>query len=53
MLENDINDMGLQTYFVINKQNSETSTVDIIELVEEGKDTPVTDQNKKMYIDLW
>lgn len=35
--------MGLQTYFVVNKENNDNSTVDVIELVEGGTDIAVTD----------
>ncbi len=33
MLENEINDMGLETYFVITKEKEGNSTIDLIELV--------------------
>lgn len=29
--------MGLDTYFVITKENSENSTLDVIELIEGGQ----------------
>jgi hypothetical protein len=45
--------MGLEAYFSITKENSDNSTLDSVELVEGGKDIEVTDENKKMYIDLW
>ena len=44
--------MGLETYFVVAKENSDTSTIDLVELVEGRKDIEVNDENKKMYIDL-
>lgn len=45
--------MGLETYFVITKENTESSTLDSIELIEGGANLLVTDENKKMFIDLW
>lgn len=44
--------MGLETYFVITKENTESSTLDSIELIEGGANLLVTDENKKMFIDL-
>lgn len=43
LLENEINEMGLDTYFVITKLKEDNSTVDSVELVEGGKDLEVTD----------
>ena len=51
--ENEINEMGLDAYFVIAKEKSESSTIELVELVEDGKDTLVTDENKNMYISCW
>lgn len=45
--------MGLESYFVITKEKSDNSTIDVVELVEGGKELEVTDENKKMYVDLW
>lgn len=45
--------MGLDSYFVITKEKEGNSTIDLVELVEGGKDLEVTDENKKMYVDLW
>ena len=53
LLNNNINEMGLQTYFAVTKENEENSTLDSVELVEGGKDIEVNDENKKMYVDLW
>jgi hypothetical protein len=51
LLENEINDMGLETYFVISKEG-ENSTMDVVELVEDGQNILVTDENKRMYVNL-
>jgi hypothetical protein len=45
--------MGLDTYFSITKENSENATLELVELVEDGKDILVTDENKKMFVSLW
>lgn len=45
--------MGLDAYFVIAKEKSDTTTIELVELVEDGKDTLVTDENKNMYISCW
>ena len=52
LLENSIDDLCLDTYFTISKENSETETVDVIELVEDGRSIEVTDENKGMFVEL-
>ena len=53
ILDNEIDDLCLDLCFTLTKENEETSTLDVIELVEDGKNIEVTDENKKMYVDLW
>lgn len=34
-------------------KEGENSTMDLVELVEDGQNILVTDENKRMYVNLW
>lgn len=51
ILNNDIDDV-LDIEFVVNSINEETNELEEIELIENGKQTKVTNRNKKKYVHL-